>query len=394
MPLSMAKTAEALINPDVLTWARETVGYSIEDLADKLKVDASKVYAWENGSERPSIAKLKQVATTLKRPLAVFYLPARPEDMRPPKDFRGLIQGHAGYFSPRLHTELRLAEARREDALTLLEELEEEPTQFTFTASLDDDPEQVAQTLLNFLGINTLSISQSRDMYEARKTWKTAIEAKGALVFQATGVDMSEMRGFSLSVFPLPVAVVNAKDSPRGQIFSLLHELTHIALRQDGICDFNEDLPRDRDAQRVEVFCNHVAGAALVPSQQLLQHDIVKTNQSYEVWSRDELTALAKYFQCSREVVLRRLLIHNLTTRAFYVKKRDEFQQENKELSESKDSGFPVDYFRKVLNRNGYFFSRLVVDSYNREVITGPELSKLLNMKLKHLDDISRALRV
>ena len=74
----MAKTTEALINPQVLTWARVTVGFSIDDLAAKLKVDTNKVSAWEAGSARPSIAKLKQISNTLKRPLAVFYLPTPP----------------------------------------------------------------------------------------------------------------------------------------------------------------------------------------------------------------------------------------------------------------------------------------------------------------------------
>ena len=132
--LRMTKTSEAVINPDILTWARETVGFSIEQLAEKLKVKPDRVHAWEMGSERPSIAKLKTIADQLKRPIAVFYLNEPPDDMRPPKDFRGLVSGHAGYFSQRLHVELRLAEARREDALNLLEELEEESVEFKWRA--------------------------------------------------------------------------------------------------------------------------------------------------------------------------------------------------------------------------------------------------------------------
>ena len=391
----MARAPEALITPAVLTWARETVGFSVKDLAGKLKIEPNQVYAWEAGNERPSVARLKTIADKLKRPLAVFYLPVPPEDMRPPKDFRGLIAGHADPFSPRLHIELRLTEARREDALNLLEELDEEPIEFSFKTTLDNDPEQVATQLTRFLDINNDTISQCKDPYDARKTWKTAVEEKGVLVFQTTGVQIKEIRGFSLGLFPLPVVVVNGKDSPRGQIFSLLHELTHIALHQNGICDFDEDLPRAQDEQRVEVFCNHVAGAALVPKTQLLQHSLVRSNQISDAWSNDDLTALAKHFQCSREVVLRRLLINNLTTQAFYAQKREDFIQEYKKLEESRrDSGFPVRYFKKVINRNGYFFSRLVVDSYKREVITGPELSRLLNMKLKHLGDISHALHI
>ena len=390
----MARTPEASINPAVLTWARETVGLYVDKFAQILKVDTKQLLAWEAGSEQPTIARLKTIAAKLKRPLAVYYMAAPPDDRRPTTDFRGLIAEQAGFFSPRLHIELRLAEARRKDALNLLEELEEEPVAFNFMATLAEHPEEVAKRLSCFLNIDNSSFSQYQDAFQARKVWKTAVEDKGVLIFQASGVAVSEMRGFSLSIFPLPVAVVNGKDSPRGQIFSLLHELTHIALRQDGICDFNEDLPRAPDAQRIEVFCNHVAGAVLVPGQQLLQHDVVRHHQTTETWSDDELVTLAKNFQCSREVILRRLLIYNLTTQAFYHHKRRDFQQEYQRLEKSrKDRSFAVPYFRKVINRNGYLFSRLTVASYQRELITGSELSKLLNMKLKHLNDLSHALQ-
>lgn len=391
----MAKTAEALINPEVLTWARETVGFSEDDLAAKLKVEADTVRAWEGGNERPSIAKLKQIANTLKRPMAVFYLPTKPEDMRPPKDFRGLVPGHAGAFSPQLSVELRLAEARREDALALLEELEEEPSTFEFTAALADNPETVAEQLTQYLGIDQFVISRCDSIYDARKTWKTAIEDKGVLVFQANNVDTSEMRGFSFSLAPLPVAVINGKDAPAGQLFSLLHELTHIALNQGGICDFDEELPRDPNSQRIEVFCNHVAGAALVPAKQLLKHEIVQANRGDPEWDDEQLSDLANRFRCSQEVVLRRLLIHDLTTPDFYAFKRAEFLQRYQALAQERQGQvIPVPYFRKVINRNGYYFSRLAVDSYKREAITGPELSRLLNMKLRHLDNISQALGV
>jgi len=391
----MAKTAEALINPEVLTWARETVGFSEDDLAAKLKVNAETVQAWENGSKRPSIAKLKQIANTLKRPMAVFYLPSKPEDLRPPKDFRGLVPGHAGAFSRQLSVELRLAEARREDALALLEELEEEPNAFEFAATLDENPEAVAGRLTQYLGIDQVVIDRCDNIYDARRTWKTAIEDRGVLVFQSTNVDTSEMRGFSFSLAPLPIAVVNGKDAPAGQIFSLLHELSHIALNQGGICDFDEELPRDPNSQRIEVFCNHVAGAALVPAEQLVQHEIVQANRGETEWGDEQLGDLATHFRCSQEVVVRRLLINNLTTPAFYAAKRAEFLQRYKALAqERQEQSIPVPYFRKVLNRNGYYFSRLAVDSYKREAITGPELSRLLNMKLMHLDNISQALGV
>ncbi|MGZ9034940.1 MAG: ImmA/IrrE family metallo-endopeptidase [Rhodospirillales bacterium] len=66
----------------------------------------------------------------------------------------------------------------------------------------------------------------------------------GVLVFQATRVEMDEVRGFSIAEPVLPVIVVNRKDAPSGRTFSLLHEFTHLLLRRSGICDFDESATR------------------------------------------------------------------------------------------------------------------------------------------------------
>jgi Zn-dependent peptidase ImmA (M78 family) len=59
------------------------------------------------------------------------------------------------------------------------------------------------------------------------------------------------------------VVALNTRDAPQARTFTLLHELAHIALRTgEALCDLTEQTPADA---RVEVFCNHVAGAALQP---------------------------------------------------------------------------------------------------------------------------------
>ena len=71
----MAKRFKATINPALLTWARSTASYEIPEAAEKLKIDADALAAWEAGAEQPSIAQLRKIASLYKRPLAVLYLP-------------------------------------------------------------------------------------------------------------------------------------------------------------------------------------------------------------------------------------------------------------------------------------------------------------------------------
>jgi Zn-dependent peptidase ImmA (M78 family) len=87
------------------------------------------------------------------------------------------------------------------------------------------------------------------------------------LVFQTAGIEPEEMRGFSIGESPMPAVVVNRADASAARVFTLLHELTHIALHTAGLCNLSELGPQSVDARRLETYCNHVAGAVLVPSQ-------------------------------------------------------------------------------------------------------------------------------
>lgn len=67
------------VNPDILRWARETAGYSIEDVVDKIKrkqVTVKVVQDWEDGNASPSYPQLEKLAYEIfKRPLALFSFP-------------------------------------------------------------------------------------------------------------------------------------------------------------------------------------------------------------------------------------------------------------------------------------------------------------------------------
>ena len=53
----MARGIPAIVTPEVLQWARDLDRITIDEIAQKLNVDAAKVSAWENGNEHPSLKK-------------------------------------------------------------------------------------------------------------------------------------------------------------------------------------------------------------------------------------------------------------------------------------------------------------------------------------------------
>lgn len=387
----MGKSIEALVRPELLAWARKTAGYELTQAAKKAGVSVERLQEWERGQSRPTMAQLRKLGRIYKRPLAVFYLPEPPDDVQEIHDFRRLPGKVAGVQSPELRFEVRRAQSRRESAVDLYAVVGGAPPLFSLGASVSHDPERVGTAIRESLGVRHEDQVAWAPGYGAFNEWRSALENSGVLVFQATEAAVSEVRGFSISETPLPAIVVNIKDSPRGRTFTMLHELCHVVLREGGMCDLYEDAERPLEEQRVEVFCNHVAGAALVPREYLLEEELVRQKVPTAEWLDDELGELADRYGVSREVLLRRLLICGRTTEGFYRQKREQFQQEYEAQAKRAAGGFaPPD--RIAISSAGPTFVRLVLSNYYQDHLTASDVSDLLEVRLKHLPKIETAI--
>ena len=252
----MARSPKAIVDPALLVWARTTRRLEIEIAAKKLQVPPARLEAWEAGEASPSVSQLRKMADIYRRPLAMFFLPAVPVEPAEPHDFRRVQGAEAAALSAELSLAIRKARAQRETALELALSLGEEPRTLDLRVETSDAPEDVAAELRGLLGVTLDAQFATRNPHESLRLWRSAFEARGILVFQAGGVDVQEMRGFSVPGEPYPVIVVNSKDAPRARAFSLLHEATHLLLDEGGLCDFHEG----PGTPQIEVFCNAVAG--------------------------------------------------------------------------------------------------------------------------------------
>jgi Zn-dependent peptidase ImmA (M78 family) len=159
-----------------------------------------------------------------------------------------------------------------------------------------------------------------------------------------------------------------------------------VALRAGGLCDFSEAARQRPEDQRIEVYCNRVAGAVLVPRRELLEEPVVRQHGRSHRWSDDELSRLSTRFGASRESVLRRLLILGRTTESFYRERRELFLREYQREQERLEGGPSPD--KKALSRVGPAFARLVLAGYNQERITSSRLSDYLEVSLKYVPKI------
>src|SRR5262249_41363612 len=156
--------------------------------------------AWESGSSKPSVPQLQRLADLYKRSLAVFYLPAPPRSPPAVHDFRRLPDtDQVPTNSPKLLLAIRYARARRRVAADLARQIAFEPRPLEAFASNIKDPEAVGDRAREFLGVTLEQQTKWRDPHEAFNSWRSALESRDVLVFQFSGVEIEEARGFSLS---------------------------------------------------------------------------------------------------------------------------------------------------------------------------------------------------
>jgi Zn-dependent peptidase ImmA (M78 family) len=387
---------KANVTPELLSWARSSAGYALEEAAKKINnISAEKLAAWEEGTDQPTVKQLYKLAEVYKRPVGTFFLSELPRDFTIPRDFRRLPGEVAGVYSPALRRQIRLAEERREAALDLFEGLGEEPPTFPLAATLDDDPDELASRIRETLGVDPAEQFSWRDpqRYKPFRQWRARIENLGILVFQATGVETQEMLGFSFAEPVLPVIAVNRKIRPNGRIFTLLHEFVHLMLRQSSICDIDEEAPRPPEEQRIEVFCNRVAGAALVPAEVLVREEIVAGRPAARrEWIEEDIRALALRFSVSREVIVRRLLIAGRTTEEFYRRKRREYFQPP--VAGDEQAGGPENRAVRALSTLGTSFITLILESHHQGHLTLSQVSGLIGERVRWVPEIERRITV
>jgi len=388
---------KAQVKPELLVWARESAGYTPEEAAKKLNVSTGRLLAWESGEDPPTLTQLRNMTRVYRRPLSVFYLQQVPTTFMAMHDFRRLPGDGQRRTSPGLTLEVRAAQQRRELALELLEELDETAQPFSLQASLDDDPDRIGKQIRQALGITHDEQRQWREARIAFNHWRMRIEALDVLVFQMTRVDAEEVSGFAIAEPHLPVIAVNHKNTFNRRTFSLLHEFAHLMLRLSGVSDLEVDADRPPEDQRIEVFCNLVAAAALMPREDILAEPTVRAHpQRRPEWDDEDISELAGAYSVSREAFLRRLLTFGLTTQTFYRTKRSEYNeafavQQERQRERLKNQEFRRNPPVEAISTIGKPFVRLVLDNYYQDRITLSDVSAYLGVRVKHFAKIEQA---
>jgi Zn-dependent peptidase ImmA (M78 family) len=381
----MSRSVKSIVEPKILTWARTTAGLSIDEAANKIATKSENVAAWENEEDNssPSMSQLRKMATVYKRLLSDFYMPAVPDEKPLPHDFRRLPGEVAYQYSRALRYQLRAASERRQLALDLASELDQPIPNISTLFRVNRDTERTGAELRKLLDISFNLQSTFRDPRTGYNNWRAAVERIGILVFQIVGIPATEMLGFSLVERPLPVIAVNRKLQPNGRTFTLVHELVHVFLGESSICDIEENVTRPPAEQKIEVFCNAVAAATLVPFDNLLADPIVANAPlGLRDWTNDELLALSRKFCVSQEVILRRLLTAGRASNDFYASRRALWGTLMQDVAAlDPDAEIKRNMPREVISIFGKPFTRLVFSSYENSYTSLSDVSRYLGLR-------------
>lgn len=390
----MIQKAEATITPRVLRWARERLGLSLSEAARQISVKEETLLAWENHEKYPTPTKLYVLAEKYGQPAGVFYLPEPPPDEPLPHDFRFLPETADQGVNPALVKEIRRAQRIRDEALELSEDLGLRQPSFEVRTHLGDEPENVAKKIRNVLGIELDEQSKWREVGLARKKWTEATERIGILVLYTERISMREFRGVSLGGDGLPVILLNGQDSDAGRVFTLMHEIAHLALHNAGICNPFEVPSKAKTINTgTELFCNRVAAAILMPKSSLLENLQVKNATRQSEWPDDYLEPLARQYSVSREAILVRLLELGKTNQDYYDTRRHDFKREYELYQQrKKQTKVNIPYKYRILNRNGRAYVKLVLSALYENIITTADVASLTGVNLKHMGSVEKEL--
>ena len=359
------------IDPKVLNYYVENAQVPLYALQEKIK-DIDKFLT---GEKQPTFNQLSDIEKKLNIPTGLLLLP-KPIDIDNKRlEFRTL----GSLKIEKISDELRDTITDMEKKQNFLREEVEGELNFIGSISLNENVEKVVEIIRRALNIPI--IWQESSNQDAFKYFRSKINELGVYVFldgivrQNTrrSLNTKEFRGFALIDKKAPIIFINSTDVGAGRLFTLLHELVHLFLGSEGIS--NQVYLDDYLINPDEVFANKVTAEILVPEKRFLA----------EIESGFDLANLAKQFQVSKYVIIRRILDLKKITKDEYRKYiselNNEFEKNKKSKDEKKESG--GNYYNAVKFKLDRSFFYIIKNAIYSDKITYTQAFDIVGVSYK-----------
>lgn len=367
------------VNSDVLRWARETAGLSIEDVARKMGKEIDVILSWESAGENsPSYLQLDKLAYEIyKRPIALFFFPEPPQEESPKQSFRTLPEHVISRMSTRLCYLIRQAKVMQINLAELNSNIN--PASHQIIVDLSFKPSvavhEMASIVRKYLDIDLTRQNAWGNADEAFKVWRNTLEKHGVFIFKEAFKD-DTFSGFCLYDDRFAVIYINNSKPNTRQIFTLFHELAHLLLGTGGVdtrLDDYVNLLTGND-RKIEILCNQFTGSFLVPD-----HDFEQRISGINI-NDEAIERLAGRYHVSREVILRKFFDRNSIDQSYYKKKVKQWAGLVK-----KKSGSGGDYYRTRGAYLGNHYLEMAFGRYYQNRISIEQLANYLGVKVKNV---------
>ena len=384
-----------LNNPSLLTWARESGGYSVEELADYLKRSPDDIRDWESGEQAPTYKQLVSIANKLKRPLAAFFLPVIPAETSFPTDHRLLPNRGTGEFAPKTRIAFREVLTQLRETRELLDDLGQ-PIVFSLPQwSIQNDADQEAIHLRElFQTPIAMQLSQLQSHYQAMDHWRSILFDYGVIT-RICSMSPDDARAFCLLDSDLAGIGLSNEEKEYVRIFSLFHEVAHLGTMTPGVSgqltrNTTNASSRNKD---IEEYCDRFAASFLLPSNASEVYEALSALRGGHL-TRDRAEAIGSRFHVSKYVVARRVLDLGFIASHSYWNEVSEWRrfdkmiaarlkERNKELGRSGGSAVNTN-----ISYAGKRFVKLVMEALERQRITFNQASQMLSLSPKSIGEM------
>lgn len=368
------------IRPNMLTWAIQRAGHNVDAYLD----ENDKVRSWVEGEKHPTARQLEDFASKMYVPYGYLFLSTPPVEAMPIPLFRG--SSSSTNMNLNVYETVQTMQYRQEWAEEYIQEqLDAEELQFVASLSLHDGVECAVAKIRELLELDETWAFRERDSASAVNKITQQLESLG-IIISFNGIvgnnthrklSVEECRGFTLVSKTAPFIFINNDDSKNAQLFTLIHEFSHLLLGVSagfgGIEDHNDDCER---------FCDSVAANFLVPRMLFISQ-----------WNATErsIDKCAKKFKVSSLVIARRAyaleLLSSQEYHEFYINYRARWILLTKPQSKSgnfyriaaKRIGKLFGLYVNTAVRSGYL---LHLDAYRLTGLHGTSFDKVITSQI------------
>lgn len=372
----MTKGGEIPINPEVLKWARETAGYSLDQLIKSFR----KLDVWENGESYPTYGQLEALASKYKRPVVIFFFPFPPDEITVERSLRAVSEEDVHNLSPQVRFLFRKSKMFQLYLKELFSDKRKEQVDKLnwLKGNAQQSPSKLAHDVRTVfkITIEDQSLWESED--QALEGWRTILAQHGIFVFKDAFKD-NRVSGFCIYDDLFPIIYINNSHSKSRQIFTMFHELGHLLLKENYLDILEKDYLKleDDNSSNVEIMCNTFAGNFLVPDDDFKNRINDKNHDTHEI------EKIAKFYKVSKEVILRKLLIHKFIDHPSYQKINKEWENTFSAKARVKTQTGGGNYFYTKLAYLGSPYFSVIFERYYQGRISLERAADYLDIKVK-----------